>query len=79
MHYSNSLPLIIACYASPYEIGAVLSHNRAGKIKISGTRKSVLLKASSGERFAPHDFMLLVKLVGTPVSLIVYLSVHQMK
>ena len=32
--------------------------NRAGKIRLSGTRKSVLLKASSGKRDAPRNFVL---------------------
>ena len=31
---------------------------RAGKIRFSGTKKSVLLKASSGDRCAPHNFVL---------------------
>ena len=53
--------------------------NRAGKIRFSATQKSVLLKASSGERCGPHNIMLLVTLGGTCVSLIVYLVMHQMK
>ena len=35
---------------------------RARKIWFSGTQKSVLLKASSEESCAPHDFVLLAKL-----------------
>ena len=53
--------------------------NRAGKIRFSATQKSVLLKASSGERCGPHNIMLLVTLGGTCVRLIVYLTMHQMK
>ena len=53
--------------------------NRAGKIRFSGAQKSVLLKASSGERCAPCNFVHLVALQGTCVRLIVYLVVHQMK
>ena len=49
------------------------------KIRFSGTRKSVLLKASSGERCAPQNFVHLVTFRGTRVHLIVYLVVHQMK
>ena len=52
---------------------------RAGQIKFSGARKSVLLKASSGERCAPRNFVHLVTLRGTRVHLIVYLAIHQMK
>ena len=51
----------------------------AGKIGFSGARKSMLLKASSGELCAPHNFVHLVTLRGTCVRLIVYLVVHQMK
>ena len=51
----------------------------AGKIRFSGTRKSVFLKTSSGEQCAPRNFVLLVTLEGTRVRLIVYLAVHQMK
>ena len=39
----------------------------------------MLLKASSGERRAPRNFVLLVTLQGTRVQLIVYLIVRQMK
>ena len=53
--------------------------NRARKISFSGARKSVLLKASSGERCAPRYFVHLVTLRGTRVHLIVYLAVHQMR
>ena len=53
--------------------------NIARKIRFAGTRMSVLLKASSGEHCAPHNFVLLVTLGGTSVRLIVYLTVHQMK
>ena len=52
---------------------------RAGKIRFSGTRKSVLLKASSGERCAPRNFVHLATLEGTRVLPIVYLAVHHMK
>ena len=52
---------------------------RAGQIKFSGARKSVLLKASSGERCAPRNFVHLVTLRGTRIRLIVHLVVHQMK
>ena len=38
---------------------------RAGKIRFSGARKSVLLKASSGERCVPRNSMHLVALRGT--------------
>ena len=53
----------------------------AGKIRFSGARKSVLLKAISGERGAPRNFVHLVTLRDTHVRLIVYLVVlvHQMK
>ena len=51
---------------------------RAGQIKFSGARKSVLLKASSGER-APRNFVHLATLRGTRIRLIVHLVVHQMK
>ena len=56
-----------------------MSKDRAGKIRFSVTRKSVLLKASSGERFAPRNFVLLVMLGGTSFHLIVWLAVHQIK
>ena len=51
---------------------------RAGKIRFSGARKSVLLKASSGGRCAPKNFVHLATFRGTRVHLIVYLVVHQM-
>ena len=35
----------------------ILHLHKAGKISFSGARKSVLLKASSGEHCAPCDFM----------------------
>ena len=53
--------------------------SRAGKIRFSGARKSMFLKASSGERCAPRNFVHLVTLQDTRVRLIVYLVVHQMK
>ena len=53
--------------------------SRAGKIRFSDAPKSVLLKASSGERCAPPNFVHLVVLLGTRVRLIVCLVVHQMK
>ena len=53
--------------------------SRAGKIRFSGARKSVLLKPSSGERCAPQNFVQLVTFRGTRVHLIMYLVVHQMK
>ena len=56
----------------------LLALNRTGKIRFSGTRKSVLLKATSG-RYAPCNFVLPVRLEGTHVCLIVYLARHQMK
>ena len=52
---------------------------RAGRIRFSGTQKSVLLKVSSGERCASCNFVLLVTLGGTHVCLIVYIVAHQMK
>ena len=52
---------------------------RVGKVRFSGTRKFVFLKASSEERCAPHNFVLLVTLRGTRVRLIFYVAVHQMK
>ena len=51
----------------------------AGKNRFTGAQKSVLLKASSGERCALRNFVQLVTLRGTRVRLIVYLLVHQMK
>ena len=56
-----------------------LIKNRAGKIRFSGARKSVLLKASSGERCAPQNVVHVATFRGTRVYLIVYLVVHQMK
>ena len=47
------------------------SNYRAGKIRFSGAQKSVLLKASSGERCAPQNFVHLVTFRGTRVHLIV--------
>ena len=58
---------------------AVFYGYRAGKIRFSGTQKSVLLKASSVEHCAPHNFALLVTLGSLCVHLIVYLAVYQMK
>ena len=52
---------------------------KAGKIRFSGERKFVLLKANSGERCAPHNFALLVTLQSKSVCLTVYLTVHQIK
>ena len=51
---------------------------RTGKIRFSGARKSVLLKASSRERCVPQNFVYLATFRGTRVHLIVYL-VYQMK
>ena len=56
-----------------------LSTVAAGKIRFAGARKSVLLKASSGERSAPRNFVHLVTWQGMHVRLIMYLVVHQMK
>ena len=53
--------------------------SRARKIRFSGEQNSVLLKASSGERCAPRNFVLLMTLRVTNVCLTVYLAVHQMK
>ena len=53
--------------------------SRAGKIRFFGARKSVLLKASSGEHCAPQNFVHLATFRGTRVHLIVYLVVHQIK
>ena len=39
--------------------------SKAGKIRFSGARKSVLLKASSEERCAPQNFVHLVTFRGT--------------
>ena len=45
-------------------------HNRAGKVRFYGTRKSALFKPSSGgERCAPRNFVNLVTLQGTCVCL----------
>ena len=52
---------------------------RTGKITFSGKWKSVLLKASSGERCAPCNFVFLVALGGTRVCFIVFLTVYQIK
>ena len=52
---------------------------KTGKNRFSGEQSSVLLKASSGARCAPLNFVLLVTLRGTSVCLTVYLTVHQMK
>ena len=51
----------------------------AAKIKFSSRRKSVFLKASSGESRAPRNFWLLVTLGGIRGLLCVYLAVYQMK
>ena len=53
--------------------------SRAGKIRFSGARKSVLIKTSSGKRCAARNFVHLLTLHDTRVRLIVYLVVHQMK
>ena len=53
--------------------------NKTGKIRFSGARKSVLVKATSGERCVPQNFVHLATFRGTRVHLIVYLVVHQMK
>ena len=55
------------------------THYRAGKIRFSGERKFVLLKASSGDRCAPHNFVLPVTLRSKSVCLTIYLTVHQIK
>ena len=47
--------------------------------KFGPCTKSVPLKAYSGERCAPCNFVLLLTLGGTRVRFIVYLAVHQMK
>ena len=46
---------------------------RAGKIRFSGAWKSVLIKASSGECFAPQNFVHFATFQGTRVHLIMYL------
>ena len=43
----------------------------AGDIRVSGTRKPVLLAKSSAERRTPRNFVLLLTLRGTHVRLIV--------
>ena len=52
---------------------------RVGKIRFSGARESMLLKASSGKVCVPQNFVHLATLQGTRVGLIVYLVVHHMK
>ena len=64
--------IMIICFTVP-EICCVTE--RAGKIRFSVARNSVLLKASSEERHKPCNFVLLVTLWGTCVRLIV----HQVK
>ena len=54
-------------------------YTRTGKIRFSGTQKSVLLKANSGEHCAPRNFVLLVLLADTCVCLILHLTVYQVK
>ena len=49
---------------------------RAGKIRNSGARKTVLLAVRSGARRVPRNFVPLVRLRGTRVCLIVYLVVY---
>ena len=56
-----------------------LERYRARKIRFSGSRKSVFLKASSEERCPSRYFVLLVTLGGTRVDFIVYLAMPQMK
>ena len=56
-----------------------LHKNRAGNIRVFGARKSVLLKASSGERRTPQNFVHLAIFRGIQGHLIVYLVVHQIK
>ena len=73
--FSGSLYYIAEDPSKPVPI----VNNRATKIRFSGARNSVLLKASPGERRTPHDFVLLLTLRGTCVHLIVYLIVNQMK
>ena len=46
-----------------------VTDHMAGKIRSSGARKSVFLKPSSVERYAPPNFLLLVTLQGTLVRL----------
>ena len=53
--------------------------DRTRKIRFSGAQKSILLKASSGKRCAPGNFVQLVNLRGTHPCLIVYLVMQQMK
>ena len=43
---------------------------RAGKIWFSGEQNSMLLKARSGARCAPHNFVLIVTLQSTSVCLV---------
>ena len=57
----------------------IVSFCRAGKIRFFGVQKSVLPKASSGERCAPQHFVHLATFHVTQVHIIVYLVVHQMK
>ena len=61
------------------EVSLFSKHYRAGKIRFSGARKSVLLKTSSGECCAPQNFVHLATFRGTRAHFIVYLVVHQMK
>ena len=56
-----------------------MNNHSAKKIMFSGTRNTLLLKASSGEPCAPRNFVLLVTLGGTLVRLIAYLAVRQVK
>ena len=45
-------------HRSPKQPGYV--PGKAGKIRFSGTLQSVLIKASSGENYAPHNFVFLL-------------------
>ena len=51
---------------------------RTGKNRLSGT-KSLLLKVSSEERCASHNFVLLVMLGGTHFCFFVYLTMYEME
>ena len=75
---TGEMPLLLFKYLFLLKKSRILSNrstvlDMAGKNRFTGAKKSVLLKASSG------DFVHLVTLRGTRVRLIVYIVVHQMK
>ena len=60
--FIHKMALTSHCYTTQNSMSSLSANHRTGRIRCSGTRKSMLLKVSSGERCATHNFVLVTLL-----------------